>query len=138
MLQRSTLLVGTTDDMNLTGQPVAIADSLGSPARNITVGVYPSHLTGTVHIEATLLANPGEGDWFDLVPPFVFTVPPGDYLTGSSYGEAPQAPRIVNTKANVVLVRARLDRSYLPVPPSPNPVPPAAYYGLLDRVVMIA
>ena len=136
MLQRALLLSGPSTDLNRIGDPVPISDGMGSPARNITVAVYPSRLTGTVHIEATLLADPGDGDWFDLVAPVSFSAPRGDVIGAGRGTTTDQRPVVVNTKAKVVAVRARLDRSGLPAPVAPISVTDT--YGGVDRVIMIA
>jgi hypothetical protein len=119
MAKSSVLLMGSSQ-----GKYEYISDACRSDGwygyvdGNHTVAIYMHNFRGRVWIEASLANEPTETDWFPI------------YLNGEiPYAEYPRNPRkpsgpvgdtgvdAFNFTANVIWLRARLDRSHL----SPKP-----------------
>lgn len=112
------LLVPTADTLDIVGPPVRC----GGPLH--TVAAHVSNFTGRVHLEASLVAEPGDADWFPVVEPLDY---PRDM---ASIGETSVVG--VTFRGNYLWLRARVERSHL-APPVGDP---AATYGLVDKILL--
>lgn len=112
------LLVPTVDALDLVGEPVRCAGPLH------TVAVHVSNFTGRVHLEASLVAEPGDGDWFPAVDPLDYPRQPASGGETSVTG--------VTFRGNYPWLRARVERSHL-APPVGDP---AATYGMVDKMLL--
>lgn len=122
MSSSAVLLPSTTGFANVVGSAVKADGWYGNTSGLHTIAIYVQNLLGRVYIDASLADNPGPLDWFSI-PLFDDTV----YI---EYPQNPAAPTGVpqgavigdtgvnsfTFKANILWLRARLDRSYLPDP----------------------
>jgi len=68
------LFSNTTNNRNLVGEPVKSYLWYGKKSHIYTVGIYTTKYYGDVHIEGTLISNPSDTDWFDVIPPKNFNL----------------------------------------------------------------
>lgn len=73
-----------------------------------TIAIYTNNLTGRIYIDATLVDEPDDDDWF-VVP----LAADEDYLEFDAETEVTS----INVTGNFLFMRARLDRSYVINPP---------------------
>lgn len=114
------LLESTLGQVNVTGPAVKAAGYYGSTRGLHTLAVYLSDFTGRLYIQGTLATDPQEDDWFNI-----------ELQNNSAYTEFPivnGSPTGINGdtgvdsfsfEANLVWLRAVVDRSYLPTPEDP-------------------
>lgn len=117
------LLPNTGDKIHITGEPVR-ADAFIAPSHLHTVAIHTTCFKGIIHIEASLVANPNHGDWFDVIEPILF---PRD---GNEEADAVG----VSFSGNYAWIRARVSREGF-IQPN-NLLPPAAIYGTVDRILL--
>lgn len=113
------ILHNTADALNVTGAPF---DAAGR--HRFSVAIHTGNLTGTVVVEATLVPEPGEQDWFPVVGPITYPRP-GQRETRDAYG--------VSFKGSYAFVRAKLIRPGVSDQSSAN-----AMFGFVDRVLINA
>lgn len=116
----SILLPSTTDQMNVVGEAARTNGFYGQSDYLHTVSVHMTNFTGTIHIEASIATTPGAEDWFDVVPAIVESAKTGS--SGFSF------------RGNYLWLRARVDRSDLPLPVSPATIDGA--YGTVNRIFL--
>jgi hypothetical protein len=138
MSRKSILLLPTTqDNLTVTGQPVR-ADRYVAAAHRHTIAIHTSAFKGTIHIEATLVAEPTESDWFDAIEPIHY--PRGLDLSDEWFDFEEQ----VDTEemdafgftltGNYTWIRARVTRDGLPAPTTHQS--PSQLYGMVDRILL--
>lgn len=125
-LQSISLLQNTADARAVVGEPIRVDEGYGHSGRVYTIAVHVSNFLGTVHIEAALVGEPADTDWFAVVAPIDFPRPdvlarPGETATVG-----------LTVTGNYAWIRARMDRIGLPELPigAPNP------YGFVDRILV--
>lgn len=127
------LLPSTQGLLDVTGEPVVGTSYTMSLGSQYTVGIYAANLTGQVFIEATLVTNPQESDWF----PIVLDGQPNPYVQFPYGGNATTTGNGLQLVAssfygNFTWIRARLNRDYLGLG-SPSP-PQISALGYVDHV----
>lgn len=112
----TTIIMSSTRGMaSATGEPFQANAWYGFTDGLHTVAIHTDNLMGRVYIEGSLANQPTEADWFPL------------WLTHTPYVEYPRIPMnptgtnlrgdtgvlAFSFRANLMWIRARLDRSYL-------------------------
>lgn len=113
------LLHNTADTMNVTGAPF---DAAGR--HRFSVAIHTAALTGTVVIEATLVPEPAEQDWFPVIGPITYPRL-GQKETRDAQG--------VSFKGSYAFVRAKLIRPGVSDQTSTN-----GMFGFVDRILINA
>lgn len=108
----SILLENTLDNHTVTGDPIRADGS-----HRFSVAIHTANFTGTLRIEATLLAAPEEKDWFLALPTYTFSA------NSTAIGET--------FEGSFTFLRASMRRDGLPE----NPNAPGQY-GSVDRVLL--
>jgi hypothetical protein len=64
------------DVINLSpvGSPLRADLWYGRPTHLYTVSIHNSRFDGLVHIEGSLIPNPGDSDWYDIITPVPFSI----------------------------------------------------------------
>jgi len=127
------LLPHTNDQANAVGDPVQADGWYGFSDGLHTVSIHTSNFTGRVKIQASLALEPQEGDWFDIwlregTPHLEFPIDP-TYPTGHLQGDTSNLA--LTFKANILWVRAVMDRTYLSVQE-----PYDGSYGVISKIVL--
>lgn len=127
------LLPNTGDKLNAVGDPVHADGWYGFSDGLHTVSIHTANFTGRVRIQASLALEPQEDDWFDIwltegTPYLQFPINPS-YPTGHLEGDTSNVA--MTFKANVLWVRATMDRSYLFVGE-----PYDGSYGVINKIVL--
>jgi hypothetical protein len=127
------LLPSTSDKKNVIGDPVHADGWYGFSEGLHTVSIHTANFTGRIWIQASLALEPTEDDWFDIwlregTPylefPFNPSAPTG-YLQGDTTNMA------FTFKANILWVRAKMDRDYLEIVE-----PYDGSYGVINKIVL--
>lgn len=127
------LLSNTNDNASVVGEPVQADGWYGFSDGLHTVSIHTNNFTGRVRIQASLAMSPTETDWFDIwltdeASYMEFPVNP-NYPTGHLSGDTSNIA--MTFKANVLWVRAILERDYL------NIVEPYdGSYGVINKIVL--
>lgn len=110
------MLSDTKELVSVTGPAIKADGWYGNTDGLHTVAMQVINFTGRIHIEATIVLDPEEDDWFPIE------------LQGSTYVQFPQNPKIptgsyesggdsgtlgFSFRINAVWLRARMDRDYL-------------------------
>lgn len=127
-----TILTNQTE-LSFTGDATR-TDIFSGMTQNLhTVSISVNNFVGRFYVEGTIALNPTEDDWFPI------------YLTsGTPYREYPinsVSPTGTNDgdtvtegftfRANLLYIRARIDRSYLP-----ETAYDSAVHGTIDKVIL--
>lgn len=127
-----TILTNQTE-LSFTGDATR-TDIFSGMTQNLhTVSISVNNFVGRFYVEGTIALNPTEDDWFPI------------YLTsGTPYREYPinsVSPTGINDgdtvtegftfRANLLYIRARIDRSYLP-----ETAYDSAVHGTIDKVIL--
>lgn len=129
------LLPSTQGQVNITGAPEKADGWYGYADGLHTVAVYLQNFKGRVFIEASLALEPTDDDWFAL--PLTPTTPWVQYPknpyepTGELGGDT--GVEAFTFKANIVWLRARVDRSYMEIGDTEEAI---ASLGILRKVVL--
>lgn len=108
-----TLLSNTSSDLNKTGDKYPAAGYYGYKSCLHTFSYSVTDFTGRLYIQATLVSNPTENDWFNI------SVNDSHYIEHTTS----TGTYSYNFEGNFVYIRAKLDRTYLdPQPLSVNDV----------------
>lgn len=136
MSATSVTILTNQDQLSYSSDKVKADGYYGQTDGVHTVSVSVANFVGRIHIEGSLATDPGEGDWFPI------------YLTsGNSYREYPinsTAPTGSNNlgdtvteawtfRANVLWLRARVDRSAINPPPSSYS---SSQHGTLTKILL--
>ena len=127
------LLPHSNDQISMIGEPVHADGWYGFSDGLHTVSIHTSNFTGRVGIQASLALEPTEADWFDIqltsgTPYLQFPIDPDEptgYLDGDTRNVA------LTFKANVLWIRARMDREYLMIEE-----PYDGSYGSISKIVL--
>lgn len=127
------LLPNTSDQINVVGEPVHADGWYGFSEGLHTVSIHTANFTGRILIQASLALEPTEEDWFDIwlregMPYLEFPFNPSA-PTGHMDGDTSNLA--FTFKANILWVRAKLDRSYLDVV-----APYDGHYGSINKIVL--
>lgn len=127
------LLPNTSDKSSMVGNPVQADGWYGFSEGLHTVSIHVANFTGRVGIQASLALEPTEDDWFDIwlkegTPYLEFPLNHG-HPTGNLQGDT--ANLALTFKANVLWIRARMDRDYLDVEE-----PYDGSYGVINKIVL--
>lgn len=129
------LLPSTQGLVNVTGSPEKADGWYGHVDGLHTVAIYFQNFKGKVFIEASIALEPTEDDWFAI--PLTQTNPWVQYPknpyepTGEMGGDS--GVEAFTFKANIVWLRARVDRSYMEVEDSEEAI---ANLGILRKIVL--
>lgn len=130
----SVILLGNTNDQrNAVGDPVHADGWYGFSDGLHTLSIHTANFTGRVRIQASLAIEPQEDDWFDIwltegLPYLQFPIHP-QYPTGHLQGDTSNVA--LTFRANVLWVRAKLEREYLP-----GSDPYDGSYGVINKIVL--
>lgn len=127
------LLPHTNDAINVVGNPVHADGWYGFSDGLHTVSIHVSNFSGRIGLQASLALEPTEDDWFDIwltegTPYIQFPLNP-QYPTGHLLGDTSNIA--LNFKANVLWVRASVNRDYLAIPD-----PYDGSYGVVQKMVL--
>ncbi|MCS7317099.1 MAG: hypothetical protein NZZ41_02100 [Candidatus Dojkabacteria bacterium] len=129
-----TLLSDTGDFWNAIGDPVKGAGWYSIAGGYHTVSINVVNLRGRVFIEGTLMINPSENDWFPIslngTTPYIQY--PIDPLNPTGLNNGDTSVLSFNFQGNFVLLRARLNRTYI----LPNPPPDPYNYGKVSNILL--
>ncbi len=135
MSATSITLLTNQNSLSFTGDAVKADGYYGQTDGVHTVSVSVTNFQGRIHLEASLATTPTAADWFPI------------YLTsGNSFKQYPvtAAPSGANNlgdtateawtfRANILWIRARVDRSALdPLPTSYDPT----LHGMIDKILL--
>jgi hypothetical protein len=97
----------------------------------MTFSVTSSNFSGHVFLEATIMNNPSEDDWFTL------PITPDTYIEYPREGffKPETSTRGFTISGRYTWVRARIDRNYLMGLLSPTPQA-MANFGQIDRILL--
>ena len=111
------------NDMSYTGEAFRGDGFYGFADGLHTVSFHVKQFTGRIFIQATLVENPQENDWFDI-----------DLMIDQTFLQWDNETEAlgVSFTGNFVYVRAKVDRSYL-VDQNYDP----ATHGLVDKIVLM-
>jgi hypothetical protein len=112
------MLLNTAGQLNVTGQPIKAAGWYGYARGVHTVAWSYTNFVGRIYIEASLSTNPTENDWFPiwLESQHPYTQYPFDLNAPTGMHGGDTGLSAFTFQGNLVWVRARVDRSYLPLP----------------------
>jgi hypothetical protein len=135
MALRSIMLLGNTQDkMSDIGEPFRADGWYGHGEHLYTVAIHVARFQGTVFIEGSLVAEPTDADWFNVVEPIEFGS--GDEPAG--YRSAETLAQGITFKANVAWIRARMDRpDFSDIYPEDGNLA-ATLWGIVDRILINA
>lgn len=115
MSETVVLMPSTGDQTNIKGEAAQADGWFGFADGLHTVSFHVRDFTGRIKIQATLALEPTEDDWFDiwLTQDSAYLQYPinHEYPTGNYGGDT--GVKALNFKANVLWIRAVLDRRYL-------------------------
>jgi hypothetical protein len=120
---------------HLTGEATRADGWYGYTDGKHTIAVYLNDFRGRIWVEASLATNPTEADWFpihlgDTAPYLQFPKNP-QHPTGHSGDTGVEG---FTFTANVIWLRARVDRSY--IQPQPNTPDEISQYGVVNKILL--
>ena len=127
------LLPNTNDHKSLVGDAVHADGWYGFSDGRHTISIHTSNFTGRIRIQASLALEPQDNDWFDIwltegTPFLQFPINP-QFPSGHLSGDT--SSLALTFKANVLWVRARMDRDYLT-----TSEPYDGSYGVVNKIVL--
>lgn len=120
----------------VTGEPVRGAGWYGPNSGLHSVAIRALNFQGRVSVQASLAASPRPSDWFSVLPnaePYWQYPRIGYLIAGPNTGETSTLG--FNFSANVVWVRAVVDRSYLVYAFTETPLQ-LSYLGVIDSILL--
>lgn len=117
------IILTNRNEMDYTGPAVKGDGYYGYADGLHTISFHLKNFTGRVWLEATLLENPTEDDWFVIE---MQTSLPYLQFTGET------TARGISFSGNFVWLRASVDRSYLSTGPYD-----ASVHGIFDKAVLL-
>lgn len=132
----STLLLPSSQgQLNMTGAPVKADGWYGYTDGLHTVAVYIQNFRGKIFIEASLAQQPTEDDWFPIAltpsTPWIQYPKNPAHPTGEMMGDT--GVEAFTFKANILWLRARIDRTYIEVTPDEETI---ATLGIVRKIVL--
>lgn len=128
------LLPSSQGQINMVGLPEKADGWYGYNDGLHTVAVYVQNFTGRVFIEASISLEPTENDWFPipLTPTTYVEYPKNPYdPTGEMGGDS--GVEAFTFKANILWLRARVDRSYMDIQTDEQSV---SMVGIVRKIVL--
>jgi len=133
MSKTSYTILTNKSELSYTGEPIRTDIFAGMTQNLHTVSISVTNFVGRFYIEGTIAISPTEGDWFPI------------YLTsGTEYRQYPinsvlpsgqnggdTVTEGFTFRANLLYIRARIDRSYLP-----ETVYESGVHGTIDKVII--
>lgn len=118
-------------EINYIGQPIKAAGYYRNYDMFHTISIFSDNLNGRIYIEGSLKQYPEEKDWFTipLDGQDYIEFKTENYTSSRNYIE-----NFYNINTNAVLLRARLDRSYLNIDKNQNPLDYARKIGHIRRI----
>lgn len=136
-MPKSVVMLESTDGKaNVTGPAIQADGWYGHVDGLHTIAIYVQNLKGRVSIEASLSLEPTEDDWFPI--PLTTTTewiefPRNPTLpTGQLYGDTGVLG--FTFRGNILWLRAKLDRTYLPDPMSTEEE--IAELGVVKKIIL--
>ena len=123
-----TLLRDTASDVNVISAPIKLAGWYRSYNIDNTISIFTNNLNGRLYFEGTLEKNPTEQDWFTL------QINGKDYLEyfcDTWLYKKVEKSEVYNIKTNAIMIRVKLDRTYLNIDES---LPPEKYIASIGNV----
>jgi hypothetical protein len=122
-MSRSQIILTNKNEMSFKGQPFQGDGYYGFSDGLHTVSFHVNNFTARVYLQATLLEEPTEDDWFDIE--LATTVPYCEFTqeTGA---------KGITVVGNFVWIRVDVDRSYIP-----NQVYDISVHGSIDKAVLV-
>lgn len=121
--------------IKITGEPVRAAGWYGPNNGQHTLTINVQNFTGRISIQATLVPNPQDADWFSILPSAAAYIqyPQRSYVVVSpSTGETSKYE--FSFAMNIMFVRAIIDRSYF-LPPQSTPMYIGSF-GLVESIIL--
>ncbi len=129
------LLPSSQGQVNMIGSPEKADGWYGYTDGLHTIAVYIQNFRGKVFIEASLVLQPTDEDWFPihLTPTTAWVEYPKNPMdpTGNIGGDS--GVEAFTFKANILWLRARIDRSYMEVENSEEAI---ADLGIVRKIVL--
>jgi hypothetical protein len=127
------LLPHSNDNASMVGDPAQADGWYGFSDGLHTISLQVANFSGRIYIQASLALEPTEDDWFDIqlgseYSYLQFPVNPS-YPTGFLSGDTTTVA--LNFYANILWLRAKLDRSYLAITE-----PYDGSYGVVKSIMM--
>lgn len=130
MRQSVILLPSTGTEVNVTGLPVKGAGYYGSGMNLYTLAYYLNNFSGRIYLQGSLASNPEEDDWFPInlngYLEYIEFLPMPPDLDGNTGATAVFTDSF---EANLVYLRAIVDRSTLPNPDTTD-------YGQISKILI--
>jgi len=150
-MQNSIVLLPDTSGLfEVTGDPVKADAYFGNPDGLHTIAIYLQNFIGRIFIEASLEKAPTSTDWFPIH--LAGSIPYLEFLIGDSVSNVPANIGEGATtgkdgvigftfQGNFLWIRARLDRSFFPNPPSPSNISgdlsaEIANFGVIRKILL--
>jgi len=128
-----TLLHSSQGKLDMVGEPLRLT---GYNEGMHTVALYVANFKGRIWIEASLANNPTDHDWFPIYLngdiPYVEYPLNRARPTGNRGGDT--GIDAYNFQANVLWIRARVDRSY--IKPQPTNQEQIAQLGIVRKIML--
>lgn len=133
MARKSIILLNSTGTSpNVVGPAVKAAGYYGSGMNIHTIAIYLNNFRGRIFVDGTLASNPDENDWFPInlngYTDFV-QIPDGFMQNPPPLPEGISGTFPLSFDGNMVYIRARVDRSYLPNFNTTD-------YGSVDKILL--
>lgn len=136
MVSSVTLMSSSSGEYELTGQPSKADGWFGFSDGLHTVSIHAVNLKGRVYIEGSLEKNPTENDWFPIwleeKTPYIQFPQIAANPSGANGGDTDVVS--FTFTANLLWIRARLYRSYLPDPHATED--DIAVLGMVKKVIL--
>jgi hypothetical protein len=135
MSATSITLLTNQDSLNYSGNAVKGDGYYGQTDGVHTVSVSINNFVGRIHIEASLATNPTNTDWFPiyLTSGNSFKQYPVTGTPSGSNGLGDTTTEAWTFRANILWIRARVDRSYLD--PAPGQYV-SADHGTVEKILL--
>lgn len=119
-------------NINFIGTPIKVAGYYRSYNMFHTISIFTDNLNGRIYIEGSLIQYPTEKDWF--VIPLVENKQYLEFITEDYTSRRNYIEKYYNINTNAVLMRARLDRSYLDIDDKQNALDYTAKIGHVKKI----
>jgi len=122
-MSRSKIILTNKNEMSYTGEAHKGDGFYGFSDGLHTVSFHVNNFTARIYLQATLLEEPTDNDWFDI-----------ELATTVPYCEFNQetGAKGITVVGNFVWIRVDVDRSYVP-----NQVYDSSVHGTLDKAVLV-
>jgi len=125
------LLHDTNSDVNVISEPIRLAGWYRSYNIDNTISIFTNNLNGRLYFEGTLEKNPTENDWFPIQLNNKNYL---EYFCDTYNYKKVEKSEVYTIKTNAILIRVKLDRSYLDLDLSDNPNKYVAKIGNVRKI----